>query len=172
MWCMYIYIYIYNGTSLSYLRNEILPSAATGIDLDGIIQSKVSDTEEDRHCGLPGGSAGKNPPASAGDTGSISGSGRCLAEGNGNSLQYSCLGNPMDRGAWWATIHRIPKKSDRTPQLDNICVCIPSSFSHVGLFATPWMVAHQARLSMGFSKQGYWIELSRLSPGNLPDPGI
>ena len=47
-----------------------------------------------------------------------------------------------------------------------------SSFSHVGLFATPWMVAHQVRLSMGFSKQGYWIELPRLSPGNLPDPGI
>ena len=48
----------------------------------------------------------KNPPASAGDaggTGSIPGSGRSPGEGNGNPFQYSCLGNPMDRGAWWAT---------------------------------------------------------------------
>ena len=45
----------------------------------------------------------KNPPANAGDVGSISGSGRAPGKGNGNPLQYSCLGNPMDRGAWWAT---------------------------------------------------------------------
>ena len=50
----------------------------------------------------------KNPPAYAGDAedvGSIPGSGRSLGEGNGNPLQYSCLGNPMDRRAWWATVH-------------------------------------------------------------------
>jgi len=50
----------------------------------------------------------KNPSASAGDIrdrGSIPGSGRSLREGNGNLLQYSCLGNPMDRGAWQATVH-------------------------------------------------------------------
>jgi len=46
-----------------------------------------------------GGSVVKNPPASAGDTGSMSGMGRCAGEGNGNPLQYSCLANPMDRGA-------------------------------------------------------------------------
>ena len=45
--------------------------------------------------GIPGGSAGENPPANAGDMGSIPGSGRSLREGNGNPLQYSCLGNPM-----------------------------------------------------------------------------
>jgi len=39
------------------------------------------------------------------DAGSIPGSGRSPGEGNGNPLQYSCLGNPMDRGAWWATVH-------------------------------------------------------------------
>ena len=62
--------------------------------------------------GLPGGSVVKNPPASAGDSGdasSISGSGRSLGEGNGNPFQHSCLGNPMDRGAWWATVHRVSK---------------------------------------------------------------
>ena len=45
----------------------------------------------------------KNPPASAGDMGSIPGSGRSHGEGNGNPCQYSCLGNPMDRGAWLAS---------------------------------------------------------------------
>ena len=52
----------------------------------------------------------KNPPANAGDSrdmGSIPGSGRSSGEGNSNPLQYSCLGNPMDRGAWQATTHRV-----------------------------------------------------------------
>ena len=52
----------------------------------------------------------KNLPASAGDTrdtGSIPGSGRSPERGNGNPLQYSCLENPMDRGAWWATVHAV-----------------------------------------------------------------
>ena len=52
----------------------------------------------------------KNPPASAGDVrdvGWIPGLERSLGEGNSNPLQYSCLENPMDRGAWWATIHGV-----------------------------------------------------------------
>ena len=49
----------------------------------------------------------KNPPAIAGDVGSIPGAGRSPREGNGNPLQYSCLGSSMDRGAWWATVHGI-----------------------------------------------------------------
>ena len=51
----------------------------------------------------------KNPPANAGDSGSIPGLGRSPAEGNGNPLQYSCLGNPMNRGAWWTTVHGVAK---------------------------------------------------------------
>ena len=47
----------------------------------------------------------KNPLANAGDVGLIPGLGRSTGEGNGNSLQYSCLGNPMHRGAWQATVH-------------------------------------------------------------------
>ena len=53
--------------------------------------------------GFPEGSVVKNPPANAGDTRSIPGSGMSLEEGNGNPLHYSCLGNPKDRGAWRAT---------------------------------------------------------------------
>ena len=56
----------------------------------------------------------KNSPVNAGDVGSIPGSGRSPGEGNGNPFQYSCLGNPMDRGAWWATACGVPKESDRT----------------------------------------------------------
>ena len=51
----------------------------------------------------------KHLPANAGDAGSIPGSGRSPGEGNGNPLQYSCLENPMDRGAWRATVHGVSK---------------------------------------------------------------
>ena len=62
--------------------------------------------------GFPGGMLLKNPPANAGDTGdsgSIPGSGRSSGGGNSNPLQYSCLGNPMDRGDWWATVYGVAK---------------------------------------------------------------
>ena len=49
----------------------------------------------------------------AGDLGSIPGSRRSSGEGNGNPLQYSCLENPMDRGAWWAIVHRVTKSQTR-----------------------------------------------------------
>ena len=58
-----------------------------------------------------------NLPANAGDERdvcSIPGSGRCLGGGHGNPLQYSCLENPMDRGAWWVTVHGVTKESDKT----------------------------------------------------------
>ena len=61
---------------------------------------------------FPGGSVVKNPPANAGDTsdvGLISESARSLGVGNGNPLQYSCLENLMDRGAWQATVHGVTK---------------------------------------------------------------
>ena len=59
--------------------------------------------------GFPGGSDKKESACNAGDSGSIPGSGRSPGEGNGNPLQYSCLENPMNRGAWWATVHRVTK---------------------------------------------------------------
>ena len=57
--------------------------------------------------GFPGGSVVKNPPVNAGDMGSFPGLGIYPEEGNGNPFQYSCLGNPMDTGYWWATGHGI-----------------------------------------------------------------
>ena len=58
---------------------------------------------------FPGGTVVKNMPANAGDMGSILGWGRSPGEGNGNPLQYSCLENPMDRGAWRATVYGFTK---------------------------------------------------------------
>ena len=63
--------------------------------------------------GLPGGSVVKNPPASAGDLGSIPGSGRSPGGRHGNSLQYF-LGDLMDRGAWRAAVHGVAKELDMT----------------------------------------------------------
>ena len=64
----------------------------------------------------PGHTVVKDPPAKAGDTGevgSIPGSGKSPGGGNGNPLQYSCLENPMDRGAWQATVHGVAKSQTR-----------------------------------------------------------
>ena len=59
--------------------------------------------------GFPDGSEIKNLPANAGDSGVIPGLERFPGKGNGNPVQYSCLENPMDRGAWWATVHVVAK---------------------------------------------------------------
>ena len=64
--------------------------------------------------GFPGSSIVKNLPANAGDPGSITGLGRSPGEGNDYPLQYSCLGNPMDRGAWQAAVHGVTKEWDTT----------------------------------------------------------
>ena len=65
---------------------------------------------------FPGSSDGKASAYNVGDLGSIPGSGRSPGEGNGNPLQYSCLENPMDGGAWWATVHGVTE-SVMTKQL-------------------------------------------------------
>ena len=69
--------------------------------------------------GFPGGSVVKIPPASVGDVSLIPGWGRSPGEGSGNPLQYSCLKNPMDRGAWRAIAHGVTKESDTTQQLND-----------------------------------------------------
>ena len=63
--------------------------------------------------GFPGSSAGKESACNAGDLGSIPGLGRSPGEGNGNPLQYSCLENAMDRGAWQAAVHGVAKSQTR-----------------------------------------------------------
>ena len=65
-----------------------------------------------------GGSDGKESACNAGDPGFIPGLGRSPGEGNNNPLQYSCLENPMDRGAWWAIVHRVAKSQRQLKQLN------------------------------------------------------
>ena len=73
-------------------------------------EARNAKEEEKGSCkGFPGGSVVKNPLASAGDVGSGPGSGRSPGGGNGNPRQYSCLGNPTDRGVRWATVHGVAK---------------------------------------------------------------
>ena len=67
--------------------------------------------------GFLGGSVSKEPACNVGDLGSIPGLGRFPGEGHGIPIQYSHLENPMDRGAWWATVHGGPKELDMTEQL-------------------------------------------------------
>ena len=76
---------------------------------DVLIKAKLLNGED-----FLGGSVLDNLPANAGDAGSIPASGRSPEEGNGNPLQYSCLENPMDRGAWWAIVYGVAKELDRT----------------------------------------------------------
>ena len=67
--------------------------------------------------GFPGGSDGKQSAYNVGDPGSIPGLGRTPGQGDGNPLQYSCLADPMDRGAWRAVVHRVAKSQTRRSSL-------------------------------------------------------
>ena len=78
-----------------------------------IVKETHTHTHTHTHTqGFPGGASGKESAYNAGvtgDLGSIPGSGRSPGEGNGYSLQYSCLENSVDRGAWWVIVHEVPK---------------------------------------------------------------
>ena len=79
--------------------------------MDKPIRSKILSTIAIRR-GFPGGSDGKESASNAGDLVSIPGSGRSPGEGNNKPLQYSCLENPIDRGAWWAIVHGVTRVKD------------------------------------------------------------
>ena len=72
-------------------------------------EREIEDSSGSNSKGFPGGSEGKASVCNAGDPGSIPGWGRFPGEGNGNLLRYSCLENPMDGGAWWATVHGVQR---------------------------------------------------------------
>ena len=79
--------------------------------------------------GFPDGSGVKNMPGNVGDSGSITGSGRSPEEGNGSPLQYSCLGNAMDRGAWWAIVHGVTKLGHYlATEQAHASICVASAF--------------------------------------------
>ena len=88
--------------------NSEMGHGATGRDTNSIYYRSALV-----RCDFPGGSDGKASACNAGDPGSIPGLGQSPGEGNSNLLQYSCLENPMDGGAWWATVHGVAKSQTR-----------------------------------------------------------
>ena len=97
----------------------------------------------------------KKPPANAGDMGLVPGSGRSLGEGNDNPLQYSCLGNPMERGAWLTIVHGVTKSWTR---LNDSVQETHKRIVFIEFFSAP--VAELRALFMWFSvlKHLYFIE--------------
>ena len=79
---------------------------------------------------FPGGSEVKASVCNVGELGSIPGSGRSPGEGNGNPLQYSCLENPMDRGAWWATAHGVAKSRTRLSDFTSLWKTVRKFFKN------------------------------------------
>ena len=80
---------------------------------------------EPEDLGFPGGSDGKESTCNAGALGSIPGLGKSPGEGHGNLLQYSCLENSKERGAWWATVN-VVSESDTTEHTHNFIICLNS----------------------------------------------
>ena len=81
--------------------------------------------------GFPASSVLKNLPASAGNTGLIPGLRRSPGEGNGNPLQFSCLRNPMHRGAWWATVRGVTKSQTRLSNSNNLDLLLVETLDNI-----------------------------------------
>ena len=107
------------STSLKFLlatlvaRKQCSSTIKMGEKIDSNLELSIQPM------GFPGDSVVKNPFAKAGDLGSIPGSGRSHGEGNGNPLQYSCLGNPTDREGWQATVQSVAKIWTQLNKLNN-----------------------------------------------------
>ena len=97
--------------------------------------------------GFPGGSDGKESANNAGDVGSVPGSGRSPGEGNGNVLQYSCLENPLDRGARQATVHGVTKSQTQLSMLTQQ-LSQPMAGSQIGNFLVSNPVICNFQLSL------------------------
>ena len=93
---------------------------AKGKSTGGQVELQNQQTGTREMIDLPGGSAVNNPPAIAGDVGSIPGSGRSPGEGSSNPCQYSYLGNPMDREAWLATVQGVAKSRTQLSDSSNL----------------------------------------------------
>ena len=84
------------------------------------------------YLGFSGGSEVKASACNAGELGSIPGLGRSPGEGNGYPIQYSCLENPMDRGAWWAILHGVAKSQTRLSDFTLATFIVPEVYILVG----------------------------------------
>ena len=107
----------------------------------------------------------KNQTANAGDTGLIPGLEICLGEGNGNPLQYSCLGNPMDRRPWHATVHGVT--NSQTQLNDWAC-----THALIPLFAVLWTVAPRLPCPWDFPGKNTAVGCHVLLQGIFPTQGL
>ena len=121
----------------------------------------------ERVVGFLGSSVVKNPPANAGDAGNVGlipGSERSPGEGNGNPLQYSCLGNPLDREAWWAAVHRVTKSqtwlSDCTQASLNFKIPICVFFYQDCFGRIKSLVIEEGKLCLLYTLNPLLLELS------------
>ena len=129
----------YKDTSPTGLGPTLLNSVIYWILLNSVISLK----------GFPGGLVVKNLPANAGDAGLIPGLGRSPGGGNGNPLQYSCLGNPMDRGAWWAAVHEVTKSQT---QLTSYTLLFKDSISKQDYILRYWEVGTSTYEYLGWAQ--------------------
>ena len=93
--------------------------------------------------GFPGGLEGKASTCNVGDLGSIPESGRSPGEGNGNPLQYSCLENPMDRGAWEAAVHEVTKSRTRLSNFTFVALYSQKNFTNIYLEISETEIVNQ-----------------------------
>ena len=137
--CVYMCFFIFLSTVVYYIAYDFLCYTARLCCLSNIpiCMYTHTDTHTDTHThnclyllipNLPGGSISRESTCDAGDPDSIPGRGRSPGEGNGYSLQYPCLGNPMDPGAWWAPVHRVAKTWMRLNH--HQCQTLSPSLSH------------------------------------------
>ena len=111
--------------------------------------------------GFPSGIAVKNPSASEGytrDLGSIPGLGRSPGKGNGNPLQYHCLKSPMDRGAWWATVHGVTKSRSQLSMRSHTSFTEPNFCCYF----YPLMLVLKV-ICMVIIREGQWVNINELS---------
>ena len=157
-----------DGREFEWILELVMDREAWCAAIHGVTKSQtwLSDWTE---LNWTGGSEGKELACSAGDLGLNHGLGRSPGKGNGYPLQYFSLGNTMNRGAWWATIHGL-QRFRQTEQLTLFQVSyfiygVAAAAAAKSLQSWPTLcTAHQAPLSLGFSRQEYWSGLPFPSP--------
>ena len=112
---------------------------------------------------FPGGASGKESACNTGDAGSIPGSGRSPEGGHGNPLQYSCLENPMDRGAWWTIVHGVTKSWTLLKWLSMMHTLFSEMFNVADLIHFYFIVYFIKIRTFSYSTTVWWLKIRKLN---------
>ena len=112
---------------------------------------------------FPGGASGKESACNTGDAGSIPGSGRSPEGGHGNPLQYSCLENPMDRGAWWAIVHGVTKSWTLLKWLSMMHTLFSEMFNVADLIHFYFIVCFIKIRTFSYRTTVWWLKIRKLN---------